>query len=133
MASCVLISEKAMRGGKGTIIGVAGAGAWGMALANAASAAGRHAILWGRDPERMRKLEASRLSDKLPGVSLAAGVRATTVLDDLAPASAILIATPAQATRETAAKLARDRKSTRLNSSHITISYAVFCLKKKKK
>src|SRR5437667_8933739 len=27
----------------------------------------------------------------------------------------------------------KDRKSTRLNSSHITISYAVFCLKKKKK
>src|SRR5437667_1962146 len=27
----------------------------------------------------------------------------------------------------------RDRKSTRLNSSHITISYAVFCLKKKNK
>src|SRR5437667_3620833 len=26
-----------------------------------------------------------------------------------------------------------DRKSTRLNSSHITISYAVFCLKKKKR
>jgi len=25
-----------------------------------------------------------------------------------------------------------DRKSTRLNSSHITISYAVFCLKKKR-
>src|SRR2546421_3237891 len=28
---------------------------------------------------------------------------------------------------------ARDRKSTRLNSSHDQISYAVFCLKKKKK
>src|SRR3989442_4307886 len=27
----------------------------------------------------------------------------------------------------------RDRKSTRLNSSHVRISYAVFCLKKKKK
>src|SRR3712207_7641170 len=27
----------------------------------------------------------------------------------------------------------RDRKSTRLNSSHANISYAVFCLKKKKK
>src|SRR6476620_11910581 len=26
----------------------------------------------------------------------------------------------------------RDRKSTRLNSSHVNISYAVFCLKKKK-
>src|SRR5438132_6674462 len=29
--------------------------------------------------------------------------------------------------------LVRDRKSTRLNSSHTVISYAVFCLKKKKK
>src|SRR5215813_14350172 len=28
---------------------------------------------------------------------------------------------------------AADRKSTRLNSSHVRISYAVFCLKKKKK
>src|SRR5690606_40112355 len=28
---------------------------------------------------------------------------------------------------------ARDRKSTRLNSSHVKISYAVFCLKKKRK
>src|SRR2546426_8565687 len=30
-------------------------------------------------------------------------------------------------------QLRRDRKSTRLNSSHLVISYAVFCLKKKKK
>src|SRR2546426_2062268 len=29
--------------------------------------------------------------------------------------------------------LSSDRKSTRLNSSHLVISYAVFCLKKKKK
>src|SRR5437660_7142203 len=29
-------------------------------------------------------------------------------------------------------KTAEDRKSTRLNSSHVAISYAVFCLKKKK-
>src|SRR5438034_6727743 len=32
-----------------------------------------------------------------------------------------------------ASRSARDRKSTRLNSSHTVISYAVFCLKKKKK
>src|SRR3712207_7067379 len=32
-----------------------------------------------------------------------------------------------------AAPLREDRKSTRLNSSHANISYAVFCLKKKKK
>src|SRR5262245_64230805 len=31
------------------------------------------------------------------------------------------------------AALAADRKSTRLNSSHLGISYAVFCLKKKKR
>src|SRR5690242_21393773 len=30
-------------------------------------------------------------------------------------------------------RLRKDRKSTRLNSSHMSISYAVFCLKKKKK
>src|SRR3712207_8438522 len=39
-------------------------------------------------------------------------------------------------TRETkngvSAQTGRDRKSTRLNSSHANISYAVFCLKKKK-
>src|SRR5438309_7316051 len=31
------------------------------------------------------------------------------------------------------ANASRDRKSTRLNSSHSSISYAVFCLKKKKR
>jgi len=38
----------------------------------------------------------------------------------------------AYTTREHTTYYARDRKSTRLNSSHITISYAVFCLKKKR-
>src|SRR5437879_9680039 len=36
------------------------------------------------------------------------------------------------ATDVTVARVFRDRKSTRLNSSHRCISYAVFCLKKKK-
>src|SRR5207245_10636935 len=35
--------------------------------------------------------------------------------------------------RRDARRRSRDRKSTRLNSSHGSISYAVFCLKKKKK
>src|SRR5690349_23983491 len=39
---------------------------------------------------------------------------------------------PAGVAEEAAAEC-RDRKSTRLNSSHVEISYAVFCLKKKKK
>ena len=34
--------------------------------------------------------------------------------------------------RGTVRVIGRDRKSTRLNSSHVVISYAVFCLKKKK-
>src|SRR5690349_23280867 len=39
----------------------------------------------------------------------------------------------ARTRRELAKRVAeRDRKSTRLNSSHVEISYAVFCLKKKK-
>src|SRR5256885_9873989 len=35
--------------------------------------------------------------------------------------------------RQHAVSVGLDRKSTRLNSSHLVISYAVFCLKKKKK
>src|SRR5256885_15117882 len=42
--------------------------------------------------------------------------------------------TPLMSTATTLTELIeRDRKSTRLNSSHLVISYAVFCLKKKKK
>src|SRR5690606_40686696 len=40
--------------------------------------------------------------------------------------------TASQAIRYAAHGSAKDRKSTRLNSSHVKISYAVFCLKKKK-
>src|SRR5947199_9194418 len=39
---------------------------------------------------------------------------------------------PVSATLELERDLRLDRKSTRLNSSHLGISYAVFCLKKKK-
>src|SRR5690349_23415555 len=38
-----------------------------------------------------------------------------------------------ESSRPRRARLPGDRKSTRLNSSHVEISYAVFCLKKKKK
>src|SRR2546430_10758586 len=41
-------------------------------------------------------------------------------------------ATGAKGARAAAAQIVPDRKSTRLNSSHSQISYAVFCLKKKK-
>src|SRR2546426_7058500 len=44
---------------------------------------------------------------------------------------AVLASTRVEGARP--ARRPRDRKSTRLNSSHLVISYAVFCLKKKKK
>jgi glycerol-3-phosphate dehydrogenase (NAD(P)+) len=87
-------------------IGIAGAGAWGMALANAAAAAGRDVVLWGRDAARMQALTETRRSDKLPGVELALKVEATPELSALARCAAILVTTPAQASRETAARLA---------------------------
>src|SRR6266566_5663303 len=45
----------------------------------------------------------------------------------------LAIATAFAAQGDKVAIAHRDRKSTRLNSSHLVISYAVFCLKKKKK
>src|SRR5690606_40590183 len=45
----------------------------------------------------------------------------------LAPLTKIIVVTG----REEHANAVKDRKSTRLNSSHVKISYAVFCLKKK--
>src|SRR3712207_8902319 len=44
-----------------------------------------------------------------------------------------LVATKLQEKLSDVAEPVRDRKSTRLNSSHANISYAVFCLKKKNK
>ncbi len=87
-----------------------------MALADAAAAAGRVVVLWGRDSERMIALEATRLSDKLPGVRLSERVVATADLDALARCSAILVAIPAQATREAAGRLAAVRGSAPLVS-----------------
>ncbi|RBP15547.1 glycerol-3-phosphate dehydrogenase (NAD(P)+) [Roseiarcus fermentans] len=89
-----------------SVVGVAGAGAWGMALANAAAAAGSEVVLWGRDRAGMAALAATKASDRLPGVRLADRVTATADLGALGPCAAILVATPAQATRETAERLA---------------------------
>jgi glycerol-3-phosphate dehydrogenase (NAD(P)+) len=98
------------------LIGIAGAGAWGLALANAAAAAGRTVVLWGRDDARMRDIAATRRSDRLPGVVLAGVVEATCDLSDLARCDAILVATPAQASREMAMRLAAATRSSPLVS-----------------
>src|SRR2546430_13142141 len=74
-----------------------------------------------------------------PGVR--AGLWGFRVLPGARPANSVVTVLPittAPAARSMATTVAsregaRDRKSTRLNSSHSQISYAVFCLKKKKK
>src|SRR2546427_8492122 len=48
-------------------------------------------------------------------------------------ASGSVVAESGESQRRAGVHVSRDRKSTRLNSSHSQISYAVFCLKKKKK
>src|SRR5437868_14428847 len=72
---------------------------------------------------RMFELEEVRTWEKNPQVyaDLLASSLASQVLFTHAPAS--------ERARRVLSKL--DRKSTRLNSSHVSISYAVFCLKKK--
>jgi glycerol-3-phosphate dehydrogenase (NAD(P)+) len=88
------------------VIGVAGAGAWGVALANAAAAAGREVILWGRNDAGIRAIATTRRSDRLPGVDLALAVETTSDLARLGRCDAILVATPAQSSREIAMRLA---------------------------
>src|SRR5207245_8832759 len=60
-------------------------------------------------------------------LQLAAGL-ASKAIPHMPPISKSLVWSRTQNTRGST----RDRKSTRLNSSHGSISYAVFCLKKKK-
>src|SRR3989337_3501194 len=57
----------------------------------------------------------------------------TLSLHDALPISFIPLPPPLRLLLERSWSRPRDRKSTRLNSSHGSISYAVFCLKKKKK
>src|SRR2546426_7393276 len=58
--------------------------------------------------------------------------RSLSVPDDTEPKKSLTPTCPAGTVRKGPCA-SRDRKSTRLNSSHLVISYAVFCLKKKKK
>src|SRR5690349_24954759 len=78
------------------------------------------------------------LHDALP-ISFSSPVRATPPVRFSLPRVAVIAdngrpgATPSSPAQDRDADRPVDRKSTRLNSSHVEISYAVFCLKKKKK
>lgn len=81
-------------------IGVIGAGAWGTALANAVAETGQRVLLWGRDPDHMAALAASRTNERyLPGVALHADVQPVASLIEAASARLLLLVVPTQALR----------------------------------
>src|SRR6266496_2604734 len=61
---------------------------------------------------------------RMPGMD---GLETTRVIRDIAPDTKVILFT-IEESRAAIADAIRDRKSTRLNSSHVEISYAVFCL-----
>jgi glycerol-3-phosphate dehydrogenase (NAD(P)+) len=90
-------------------IAIVGGGAWGTALANAAAAAGRDVILWMRDADAARQIQASRVNARyLPGVRFGERVRVTAATSELRTAAAVLLVVPAQATRASLVTLSAD-------------------------
>jgi len=88
-------------------VGVAGAGAWGTALASSLCRAGREVLLWGRDPAVVEAINQRGGNPAyLPGVELAPGLHATLDLSELGSVEACLLAVPAQALRNVATQLA---------------------------
>ena len=89
-------------------MGVIGAGAWGTALAQMLASDGREVILWALEPELVAEINAQhRNSLYLPSAALAANIRATGDLADLAPCDTVLAVTPAQHLARVLAGLAR--------------------------
>ena len=86
-------------------IGVLGAGAWGVALANVAARAGRSVVLWARSAEDVAAMRATGQSRRLPGVALAEGVRVEESLARACAASLVLAVVPAQAMDDLAARI----------------------------
>ena len=88
-------------------LGVIGAGAWGTALAQVAAADGEEVLLWAREAEVVDAVnEVHENAVFLRGVPLAATIRATGDLADLAGCEAFLIVTPAQHLRAVVGGLA---------------------------
>lgn len=80
------------------MIGIAGAGAFGTALAVALAKSGREVRLWARDPEQVRQMRDHRRNEAaLPGVDLPANVSIHSEIDGICGGRALLLAIPMQA------------------------------------
>ena len=88
-------------------ISVVGAGSWGTALAVLLGEHGVPIALWGHNAEHIAALKSDRENKVyLPGVKLAANIRPTGSLSDVADADVILMVAPSRATREVVEKMA---------------------------
>jgi glycerol-3-phosphate dehydrogenase (NAD(P)+) len=87
-------------------IAVAGAGAWGTALANIAARAGRTVTLLARDAAAADAMLAARESPRLPGISIDPRVTIASLTETEPRGDAILIVVPAQNLRSTVSSLA---------------------------
>jgi glycerol-3-phosphate dehydrogenase (NAD(P)+) len=87
-------------------IAVIGAGAWGLALANVLTRAGRSVTLGTRDPASAAEITKRRESLRLPGIELNSDVRVMAATADTARTDAILLAVPAQQLRAVATMIA---------------------------
>ena len=87
-------------------VAVIGAGAWGTALASAAARAGRDVMLYARQEANAQKILATRENSRLPGAQVAVSIAVTSDLARAASADIILLATPAQQSRDAAMALA---------------------------
>src|SRR5438874_5094285 len=91
-----------------------------------------------RPPPRSTLFPYTTLFRSTPAVSASSHSRADTPpkapgSQNSCPSPPLDALPPSPGSPADGGRASRDRKSTRLNSSHVEISYAVFCLKKKKK
>lgn len=80
------------------MIGIAGAGAFGTALAIALAKAGREVRLWARNPDQVREMRETRCNARsLAGVVLPGNVSVHAEIAEVCGGRALLLATPMQA------------------------------------
>ncbi len=87
-------------------IGVIGAGAWGVALANAAARAGREVALWARDRAHVDEISRTSESRRMPGARLDPRVTPQAALARACASDLLLLVVPAQAVGAVAGDIA---------------------------
>ncbi len=94
-------------------VAVLGAGSWGTALASLLARNGHDTVIWGRNAEQVRSINAHHENARyLPGISLPESLKASTDLAGcVRDADFILVVTPSHAFKETVQALAPHRKS----------------------